>query len=188
MAFPPFKTFIYREDIAMAKGRIIELLIEGVVIQGLICSLLFNLASGQPSTYEKKSLSLAIAKKMVETAEKKAMELKVPMVIAVVDESGILMLLERMEGAPIISVDVAKNKAYTAAVVRRATHTLSEIVQPGKPAFGFHTMPRIAVFGGGFPVEVDGKVVGGIGVSGGSGQEDMECARAALTVLQKGTE
>lgn len=139
----------------------------------------------EPATHDKKSLRLEAAKRMVEAAAKKASEIKVPMVIAVVDESGVLMLLERMEGAPLISVDVAQNKAYTAAAVRMPTHKVSEIVQPGKPAFGFHTMPRIAPFGGGFPIEVDGGVVGGIGVSGGSAEQDMECAQAGLAVLKE---
>jgi uncharacterized protein GlcG (DUF336 family) len=139
----------------------------------------------EPTTHDKKSLRLATAKRIVEAAAKKAFEIKVPMVIAVVDESGILMLLERMEGAPLISVDVAQNKAYTAAAVRMPTHKVSEIIQPGKPAFGFHTMPRIAPFGGGFPIGADDKVVGGIGVSGGSAVQDMECAQAGLAVLKE---
>lgn len=153
------------------------------VAVGLVGCLL-SIGWAESPSYDKKSLSLAAAKRMLEAATKKASEIKVPMVIAIVDESGDLMLLERMEGSPVISVEIAQNKAYTAAVVRMPTHKLSEIVQPGKPAFGFHTMPRIAAFGGGFPILVDGHVVGGIGVSGGSAEQDMDCAQVGLAVLK----
>ena len=104
------------------------------------------------------------------------------MVIAVVDAGGNPIALHRMDDALLVSINIAANKAYTAVAVKRPTHELAKVAQPGEPLFGIHTTDgcRIVIFGGGFPLKKGDEIVGGIGVSGGSVEEDMACAMAAL--------
>jgi uncharacterized protein GlcG (DUF336 family) len=130
-------------------------------------------------------VNLEVAKKMIAAAEKKATEIKVPMVICVLDAGANMVALHRMDDAFLVSVEIAKNKAYTAIGVKMPTHDLVAAVQPGASLYGLNTTDngRIVVFGGGFPIkDKKGKVVGGIGVSGGSVEEDIECAKAGLEV------
>ncbi|MDH5785216.1 MAG: heme-binding protein [Chromatiales bacterium] len=126
-------------------------------------------------------LSHSDALKLLEGARKKALDIGVPMCIAVTDESGNLIAFERMDGGKITSVTVAQEKAFTAAAARKATHEYNEVCVPGNLVFGIHT--SLCVVGGGFPVVVDGEVVGGIGVSSGTPQQDMECAQAGIDSL-----
>ena len=132
------------------------------------------------------SINLSTALKLIDAARKKADEIGVPMVIAVVDDGGNLVAQVRMDGALLVSVDIARNKAYTAAAVKVATHELGAVSQPNQPLFGIHVADgcRIVIFGGGFPLKKKDKVIGGIGVSGGSVEQDMECAKAALERLE----
>ena len=119
--------------------------------------------------------------------EKKAEEINVPMVMAVVDAGGNLMALHRMDQALLVSLDIAVQKAYTAAAARMATHALAPLTQPGQPLFGIHTLDRgrVVIFGGGFPLKRGDEILGGIGVSGGSVEQDMVCGQAALDWLEK---
>ncbi len=137
------------------------------------------LASAQPA---EKPLNLARAQEMAKRAEVKAKEMGVPIVFAVADSGGNPILLQRMEGALLVSVDVAQAKAYTASAVKVPTHVLAEVAGSNGPLFGIDnaTPGKIIIFGGGFPYECGGEVVGGIGVSGGSVEEDMEIARYAM--------
>ena len=127
-------------------------------------------------------LGLDSALELIAAARKKAEEIDVPMVIAVVDAGGNPIALQRMDGALLVSIDVAANKAYTAVALKMPTHELAGIAQPGGPLFGIHTADgcRIVIFGGGFPLKKGGETAGGIGVSGGSVEQDMACAMAAL--------
>ena len=137
-------------------------------------------------TYEKRSITLDLALKLVEGAVKKAKEMVKAFVIAVVDESGTLKAFLRMDNAPYISVQVAMNKAYTAAGFGIPTHQWYDMLK-GDPALQLGApceIERLVIFGGGYPIVVDGKVVGGIGVSGGSAEEDMKVAQAALEYLK----
>lgn len=118
------------------------------------------------------------ALKLLEGARNKALAIGVPMCIAVTDESGNLIAFERMDGGKITSVTVAQEKAFTAAAARKATHEYNEVCVPGNLVYGIHT--ALCVVGGGYPVIVDGEVVGGIGVSSGTPQQDMECAQAGI--------
>jgi len=104
------------------------------------------------------------------------------MVIAVVDASGNLVAEQRMDHALLVSIDIALNKAYTAVAVKIPTHELAPLSQPGQPLFGIHNADggRIIIFGGGFPLKHGNEIIGGIGVSGGSVEEDIQCATAAL--------
>ncbi|MFQ3218193.1 MAG: hypothetical protein ACI8R9_000048 [Paraglaciecola sp.] len=129
-----------------------------------------------------KRLSLHMAKIFIEGASIKATEIGVPMCIAVVDESGNLIAFERMDGGKAHSIIVAQDKAYTAGAARKATHEYNAVCIPGNLAFGIHTEVggRLSTVGGGLPIQVDGDFVGGIGVSSGSPQQDMECAQAGI--------
>lgn len=129
-----------------------------------------------------KRLSLAEAQILIEGAARRAGEMKVPMCIAVTDESGHLLKFDRMDGGKVSSISIAVDKAFTGAVARRGTHVYNELCVPGKPTFGIHITNggHFSVIGGGLPVFVDGEIVGGIGVSSGTAQQDLVCAEAAL--------
>ena len=129
-----------------------------------------------------KRLEQAEARLLIRGAALKAEEIGVPMCIAVTDESGSLIAFERMDGGKVTSVSIAQDKAFTAAAARKATHDYNAACIPGNLAFGIHTAlgGRLCVVGGGLPVEVDGEVVGGIGLSSGTPQQDMICAEAGV--------
>lgn len=122
------------------------------------------------------------AKKMIEAAEQKARDIHIPMVIAVVDDGGNLVAQERMDGSLLASLSLALDKAYTAVALKTSTDKLAEQVTPGKPLFGVNSAGsgRYIVFGGGYPLMAAGIVVGGLGVSGGTVDEDMMVAQAGL--------
>lgn len=130
-------------------------------------------------------ITLDEALQLMNAARAKATEIGVPMVIAVVDAGGNLVAQQRMDDALLVSVDIARNKAYTAVAVKVATHDLAVAAQPGAPLYGIHTtdLGRIVIFGGGMPLKRDGRIIGGIGVSGGSVEEDMVCAQAGVDAL-----
>ena len=136
-----------------------------------------------------KRLTLEDARIILEAAEAKAKEIGVTETICVCDDGGHPIALHRMTGARITGVEIAIAKAFTAAGHRRATHTFttppSGPALPGNEAFGIHAMHpgRFAIFVGGFPIEVDGEVVGGIGVSGGNGEQDIQVGEAGLGAL-----
>ena len=127
-------------------------------------------------------LSIDEAKILIEGAAIKAREIKVPMCIAVTDESGHLIAFDRMDGGKVSSISIAIDKAFTGAVARRGTHIYNELCVPGKPTFGIHVTNdgHFSVIGGGLPVFVGGEIVAGIGVSSGSAEQDQVCAEAAI--------
>ncbi len=136
------------------------------------------------NTVSRQTITKEAAMKLIAAAEKKAEELKKPMVIAVCDESGNLKAFSRMDGAPLLSVQIAQDKAYTAISFGVATHQWFDFIKNDPPLLaGIVHTPRLIVFGGGYPIKVDGQLVGGIGVSGGHWKEDMQCAEAALQTL-----
>jgi len=134
------------------------------------------------------NIGLDVALELISAAKEKAREMGVPMVIAVVDAGGNLVAQHRMDGALLVSIEISLNKAYTAVAIQMPTHELSTVSQPGQPLFGIHNTDggRIIIFGGGFPLERNGEIVGGIGVSGGSVEEDMKCATAGLDKFRGG--
>jgi len=129
-----------------------------------------------------KRLSLDDARTLIAGASEKAREIGVPMCIAVTDESGNLIAFERMDGGKTTSVTIAQDKAFTAGAARKATHEYNAANVPGNLAFGINTEVggRLSSVGGGMPVIVDGEVVGGIGLSSGTPQQDMDCAQAGI--------
>jgi uncharacterized protein GlcG (DUF336 family) len=137
------------------------------------------------ATVNRPSVSSELAKAMIEAAERKAAEMGHPFVIAIVDESGVLKALSRMDGAALLSVQVAQDKAYTAVGFGMPTHGWHDFIKDDPPlAAGAPSgIDRLVVFGGGYPIELDGQVVGAIGVSGGHYSEDMQVAEAALAAL-----
>jgi uncharacterized protein GlcG (DUF336 family) len=127
-------------------------------------------------------VTLDLAKQLVAAAEAKADEIDVPMCIAVLDEGANLVAFHRMDDALLASVDIAQNKAYTAVTLKMDTEAVWEAAQPGEPLYGIGETNdgRIVTFGGGIPLETGGTVVGGVGVSGGSVEEDVTVASAAV--------
>ncbi|HVB52092.1 MAG TPA: heme-binding protein [Acidimicrobiales bacterium] len=130
---------------------------------------------------ECRDVSATFAARLVEAAMRKAEEIGKPMVIAIVDQGGVLKEFRRMDGAPLLSVEIAKNKAYTAAAFGISTGTWFDFIQNDEPlALGIPHTPGLIVYAGGYPIRIDGFVVGGIGVSGGHYSDDAQVAAAAL--------
>lgn len=136
-------------------------------------------------TFEKRCVSADLAAKMVEAAVAKAKSLGVPQVVAILDESGLLKAFCRMDGAPLISIEVAQNKAYTALLGAPSQDFFNRIKEDPALLAGVPHIPRIVTFGGGLPIRLDGVVAGGIGVSGGSVEQDIACAQAAIDAIAK---
>ena len=125
-------------------------------------------------------ITLNDARNVIAAAEKKAAEISQPMNIAVVDAGGNLVAHVRMDGAWIGSIDISINKAFTSRAFDISTKDLGTHSQPGGQFYGIHesNRGRIMIFAGGIPLKRDGKVVGAIGVSGGSGEQDQAVAEA----------
>ena len=126
-----------------------------------------------------------LARVLARFARNKAKEIKVPMVIAFADAKGALVHFQRMDNALPVSSDIARNKAFTAAALRMPTHKAAPLTQPGKELYGLEltNQGKIVIFGGGFPLTFAGRIIGAIGVSGGSVNEDMSVATAAVDAL-----
>ncbi len=129
-----------------------------------------------------KRLDIDDAHSIIAAARAKATELDVQVCIAVSDESGNLIAFERMNNTKPTSVNLAIDKSFTAAGVKKGTDALGEVSQPGKPAYGLSSTlgGRMVVIAGGLPVLVDDEVVGSIGVSAGSPAQDHEIAEAGV--------
>ena len=130
-------------------------------------------------------VTLNDARRVIAAAEKKATEMKHPMNIAVADGGGNLVAHVRMDGAWLGSIDISIKKAYTSRAFDIATKDLAPHCQSGSQFFGIHASNdgKIMIFAGGIPLKKDGKVVGAIGVSGGSGDEDHAVAEAGAAAF-----
>ncbi|ELZ95656.1 GlcG/HbpS family heme-binding protein [Haloferax volcanii] len=128
------------------------------------------------------AINLETAKTLIEAAEAEAESMGLRMVITVANPEGNLIAQHRMDDAWLASVNISRNKAYTAAALQMPTHELAGGSQPGESLWGLQTTDenRLVVFGGGYPLEVDGELVGTVGVSGGEVSEDMAVASAAV--------
>ncbi|MEK4029988.1 cob(I)yrinic acid a,c-diamide adenosyltransferase [Pseudobacillus sp. FSL P4-0506] len=133
-------------------------------------------------------LTLELACQMAKAAEEKAAAIGIPIVFSVADSGGNTILIHRMEEALLASLDISPNKAYTAVALKMATHELVPLIQPGGELYGVQlsNQNKIVTFGGGYPLKIGKQVVGGIGVSGGSVEEDMTIAVEALKVFNQG--
>ncbi|MBT4934016.1 MAG: heme-binding protein [Rhodospirillaceae bacterium] len=134
-----------------------------------------------------KRLSQADALELIAGAEAKALEIGIPMCIAVSDESGDLIAFSRMDGSKVLSISLSQDKAFSAAVSRRGTHEYNALCQPGSLTFGIHTAARgrFTVVGGGLPVFDGEDVIGGIGCSSGTADQDRECAQSGIDHLSE---
>ncbi len=135
-------------------------------------------------------LELAEARAMAAAALAKAHAIGVLETVCIVDDGGYPLVLERMDGARITGPQIAWNKAFTAAGHKRSTHLFNTPPNgpalPGNEAFGIQWSfeGKFAVFVGGFPIVVNDEVIGGVGLSGGNGEQDIACGVAALQALQ----
>jgi glc operon protein GlcG len=147
------------------------------LVLALILSATVTLQAELPT---KKVLTLGMAKKLVAAAEAEAKKRGATVVIAVVDDGGQLIFLERLDDTQVASVEVAIGKARTAAIFRRPSKVFEDQVKNGRVAA--LALPGATPLQGGIPITVEGKVIGAIGVSGNSPQEDEEIALAGAAV------
>src|SRR5262245_17183249 len=131
------------------------------------------------------SLTLEAAKQMVSAAEAKAASDGLPYCVAVVDAGGHLVAFLRQDGALIGSVDLAIDKAATARIFEKTTSELAALAQSGKPLFGIQesNAGKVVIFGGGVPVVLDDTIVGAVGASAGTVEQDIAVAEAAIAAL-----
>ena len=130
-------------------------------------------------------ISLDVAKKVMSGAEAEAVKNKWNMVIAVLDSGGHLVMLERMDGTQLGSIEAAKDKAYSAVLYRRPTKVFQDLVGQGGPNLRLLRLSGASPLEGGIPILVDGKVVGAIGVSGAASEQDAQVAKAGVDALTK---
>ncbi len=130
-------------------------------------------------------IALEQAQRVLMAARKKAEDINVPMNIAVTDEGNNLKAFIAMDGAWLGSIDIAQNKAYTARSFNLETKLLGTLAQPGEPLYGIHASNdlRIIIFAGGIPLQSGTRIVGAIGVSGGTVEQDQEVAEAGVAAF-----
>jgi uncharacterized protein GlcG (DUF336 family) len=139
-------------------------------------------------TKTRAGVTLETALHVIATARQQAETIGVAMNIAVVDEGNNLVAFQRMDGAWLGSTDIAKGKAYTARAFNMSTKDLAPLCVPGQPLYGIHVsnQGQLIIFAGGIPLERGGEVVGAIGVSGGSVEQDQEVAEAGVEAFDAG--
>lgn len=164
----------YAEEAALTKERdqLCDMVIKAVKER-------LNMSNDTYGTFDLDTL-----RAMALRAEERAKQINVPCVFAAVDAGGNLVLLQRMEDSLLCSLKIAQAKAYSALATKMTTEELGKAAQPGAELFAIDSSDpgRFVLFGGGFPFVVDGKVVGGIGVSGGTVEQDMDIARYAMAL------
>ena len=130
-------------------------------------------------------ISLEQAKKVIAAAEGEAKKNNWNMVIAVLDSGANLVMLERMDGTQLGSIEVAKDKAYSAVLYRRPTKVLQDVLEKGGLNLRVLKLSGALPFEGGIPILVDGKIIGAVGVSGGASEQDAQVAKAGADALTK---
>jgi uncharacterized protein GlcG (DUF336 family) len=138
-----------------------------------------------PTASQAAGLTLAAARRVVSAVLAEGTALRVPLSVAVVDAGDQLVAFERMDGADLVSIGLARDKAFTALVNRMPTGDLGPMVQPGTEFYGYDSVAggRMIVFAGGLPLERDGVLVGAVGVSGGSAEQDQRAAEAGVAAF-----
>jgi uncharacterized protein GlcG (DUF336 family) len=136
-----------------------------------------------PRSFE--TVTLEDAKRMLAAAEAKAVELGIAYNIAVVDAGGHLVAFLRQDGALIGSINLAIDKAVTARIFDKSTAFLATLAQSGKPLFGIQesNAGKVVIFGGGIPITIGGKIIGAVGASAGTVEQDIEIAETAIAAL-----
>lgn len=139
---------------------------EGKIISQVVKSVIDSM--------QNKKVTLDVARRLIHKVEQKAKEMGVNAVVAVANDGGNIVAVECMDDSYIASYDIAVNKAFTCAALKMPTTTLKELAQPGKDLYGiqYTNNGRIVIFGGGVPLKNGDKTIGGLGVSGGSEQQD----------------
>ena len=134
-----------------------------------------------------KKMTLSLAKKLAEKVETESAKIGVNAVVAISNSGARPVLVECMDDSYIASYDVAFQKAYTVVALKMSTSTLKKLSQPGESLYGiqFTNNGQIVIFGGGVPLDVDGKIIGGLGVSGGSEEQDTYLAEYGLQVFKE---
>ncbi len=159
-------------DYLFQKGRKVE---HDMDVQDILRAVEKKLSGGE---------ALELAGRIADRAQLKAGEIDVPVTIVVTDASGHIILLRRMDGCLLGSIDIAQSKAKSSVLLRMSTEELGKLVQPGQPLYGIeHSNNGLTPFGGGLPIWKDGVLWGGLGISGGSVDEDIVIALAGLEVL-----
>ena len=143
--------------------------------------------SRTPTASQSAGLTLAAARRAIAAVEVFGHEIGVPFSTAVVDSGDQLVAFARMDGADLVTIGLARDKAFSALMNRMPTADLAPLVQPGAEFYGYDALAggRMVVFGGGAPVELEGILVGAIGVSGGSSAEDQQAADAAVGAIRQ---
>jgi len=131
-------------------------------------------------------ITLNQAEEVIKAAHVKAQELGIKIVAAVVESNGHIVEVKRMDGAPWGSIDVAINKAYTASAWGISTATIADECRPNGSLYSIHfsNNQRLITFGGGEPIYVRNKLIGAVGISGGTADQDKECADAGVDALK----
>ena len=140
---------------------------------------------GSKKTDTALAITLERAHAMIEAACQKATEIGVAQNIAIVDEGNNLVAFARMDGAWLGSINIAQNKAFTARAFNIATKELATMSQPGEPLYGIQESNdgKVIIFAGGIPLTRDGRIVGAIGVSGGTVSQDQDVAEAGASAF-----
>ena len=156
--------------------------ISGKII-GVALGVALTAAAGLAQLADKKALTLATAKQIAAAAEAEATSNKFNMVITILDDGGNLLYLERMDDAQLASVTISQGKAHTALAFKRPTKMMEDGVAAGRTAT--LSLPGAVMIEGGLPLTVDGKVIGSIGVSGGTSAQDGMIAKAGADAFTK---
>ena len=140
-----------------------------------------------PTASQAAGLTLAAAYRMLRAVESAARHMRVALSVAVVDSGDQLVAFARMDAADLVSIRLARDKAFSALMNRMPTGDLSHLVQPGAEFYGYDSLAggRMIVFAGGMPLERDGVLVGAVGVSGGSSDDDQRAADAAVAAFDE---
>lgn len=143
--------------------------------------------AGHVCQCKKHRMSLKAANALIEKVRVRAEEMGVRAVVAVADQAGRPVAVQSMDGAYIASFDIALNKSFTSASLKMSTETLSHLSQPGQDLYGiqFTNGGRIVIFGGGEVLEAEGKIIGALGVSGGTAEQDTELAAYGREVFKE---
>lgn len=144
-------------------------------------------AAGHVCKCKKHRMTLELANALIERVKERAAQMGINVVIAVADASGRPVAVQSMDDAYIASFDIAVNKAFTSASLKMSTGKLATLCRPGDSLYGlqFTNDGKIVIFGGGEPLEAEGRIIGALGVSGGSAEEDTALAAYGKEALKE---
>lgn len=167
--------------------KTVEAVVKQMMKSGSGCAAGSHESHGHVCRCRKQKMTLDLAKALIEKIEQKAKSMQMSVIIAVADQAARPVAIHCMDDAYIASFDIACNKAYTSAGLKMSTDKLSRLSQPGGPLYGIqHTNEgKIVIFGGGEPLEIGGKLVGALGVSGGTAEQDTELAAYGKEVFEE---